>query len=410
MKKAAASALVVAALVGLSAPAATATATGDASPRKLPLLQRPDLSYVGAFLLPASSLDRTSFSYGGTSLAFNPARNSLFLVGHDWYQLTAEVSIPPLAKRSVPGALRRAKFIQRFADATAGIAVPTGQDGNKVGGLLVYDGRLYGTTYVYYDAAGRQAVSHWVRPTTSLTSGQASGLDQVGSLGAGFVSGYMAEIPPPWRTLFGGPALTGNCCLAIISRTSYGPALFAFDPAAVGVANPVPATPLLYYPSTHPTIGNWSDSWNPSRGIFFNGATVIRDVVFPAGSRSVLFIGTQGTGPFCYGEGTSDHSLAGQRAPDGADYCYDPDGSSKGTHAYPYVSQVWAYDANDLLAVRSGRKRPWAVRPYATWPLSLPFGASGIGGAAYDPRSARIYVSQQHGNGTDPVIHAFRVR
>jgi hypothetical protein len=401
MRKVAASALVAAALVGMSATPA---------PQKLRLLQRSDLTYVGAFALPASSVDRTSFSYGGTSLAYNPARNSLFLVGHDWYQQTAEVSIPPALKRPAPGALRRAAFIQPFADGSAGSTVPTGQDGNKVGGLLVYGGRLYGTTYVYYDAAGKQVVSHWVRPTTSLTGGEATGLYRVGGLGAGFVSGYMTVIPPAWAGRFGGPALTGNCCLSIISRTSYGPALFTFDPAAVGVASPVPATPLVYYPSTHPTIGNWSDSWNPARGIFFNGATTIRDVVFPAGSRSVLFFGTQGTGPFCYGEGTSDKSLAGTKAPDGADYCYDPDGSSKGTHAYPYVSEVWAYDANDLLAVRGGRKRPWAVRPYAAWRLTLPFGASGIGGAAYDLRSGRIYVSQQYGNGTDPVIHVFRIR
>src|SRR5206468_3120171 len=119
------------------------------------------------------------------------------------------------------------------------------------------------------DAAGKQVVSHWVRPTTSLSTGRASGLYRVGRLGAGVVSGYLAEIPVAWRALFGGPALTGNCCLAIISRTSYGPAAFVFDPADLGRADPVPARPLVYYPSPHPAIGNWSDSWNPERGILF---------------------------------------------------------------------------------------------------------------------------------------------
>jgi hypothetical protein len=74
------------------------------------------------------------------------------------------------------------------------------------------------------------------------------------------------------------------------------------------------------------------------------------------------------------------------------------------------VPEVWAYDAGDLLAVRRGRRRPWQVRPYATWALHLPFGSGRIGGAAYDPRAGSIYVSQQYGNGTDPVVHLFEVR
>ena len=50
----------------------------------------------------------------------------------------------------------------------------------------------------------------------------------------------------------------------------------------------------------------------------------------------------QGTGTFCYGEGAT---------------CNDPTDSSKGNHAYPYQYQVWAYDANDLAAVKAGSKQ-----------------------------------------------------
>jgi hypothetical protein len=94
------------------------------------------------------------------------------------------------------------------------------------------------------------------------------------------------------------------------------------------------------------------------------------DALFPRGTRSVLFFGTQGTGTFCYGEGTADKSLVGKPTSDGSTWCYDPDGSSKGTHAYPYVAEVWAYDVAELAAVHRGAK---------------------------------------FGNGTDPVIHAFKV-
>jgi hypothetical protein len=172
----------------------------------------------------------------------------------------------------------------------------------------------------------------------------------------------------------------------------------------------VPDTPLVYYPAKHPTIGGWSDSWNPGAGILFNGSTVVRGLVFPEGSRSLLFFGTQGTGPFCYGEGSKNPADTGKPVGDGAEWCYDPDAGSKGVHGYPYVATVWAYDANDLLAVKKGQKRPWSVRPYATWALKLPFPSAQIGGAAYDASTGTIYVSQQFGNGSDPVIVAFKTR
>jgi hypothetical protein len=381
----------------------------SAAPASLPLLHASNLVYRGAFLLPAQVSDKQTFAYGGTALAYDPSRHGLFVVGHDWYELTAEVSIPAPVKSATVGALHRARFLQPFADATGGQLDTTGGDTNKIGGQLVVGGRLVGSVYVYYDAAGKQVVSHFARSSTSLSSGSVSGLVRVGALGAGMVSGYMTEVPPEWRALLGGPALTGNCCIPIISRTSFGPAAFAFDPAALAGTAAVRAAPLVYYPAAHTTIGAWDASWNPSGGVFFGGGTTIRGVVFPRGTRSVLFFGTQGTGPFCYGEGTADKSLVGKPTSDGSTWCYDPDGSSKGTHAYPYVAEVWAYDAAQFAAVHRGARRPWQVKPYATWQLRLPFGSGQIGGAAYDASSGTIYVSQQFGNGTDPVIHAFKV-
>jgi hypothetical protein len=379
------------------------------APPAQPRLTAPELVYRGAFLLPAQVSDRKTFAYGGTALAYNPAHHSLFAVGHDWYQLTAEVTIPRPLRSSSLRALRRSHFRQPFTDATDGKIDATGGTNNKIGGQLVYRGRLYGSVYVYYDASGSQVVSHWVRPSTSLAGPRASGLYRVGKLGAGLVSGFMAEVPPSWRSLLGGPALTGNCCIPIISRTSFGPAAFAFDPLTLGRGRRVGDTPLVYYPAEHPTLGAWDATWNPAAGILFNGATTIRGLVFPRGTRSVLYFGTQGTGPFCYGEGTDQRSLAGTPTPDGTTWCFDPEDSSKGTHAYPYVPEVWAYDARSLLAVRRGRREPWQVKPYATWKLRLPFGSDRIAGAAYDPVAGLIYVSQQYGNGPEPVIHVFKV-
>jgi hypothetical protein len=170
-----------------------------------------------------------------------------------------------------------------------------------------------------------------------------------------------------------------------------------------------PTVALLYYTGDHTTLGDWDQDWNPGAGEYYNGNTSIKDVIFPAGSSTVLFVGTQGTGPFCYGEGTDNPALDGQPAGDGVIYCYDPDDSSKGTHGYPYVAEVWAFDAHDLAAVAAGTKEPWDVTPYEVWTLPLPYDSGRIGGAAYDASNGLLYVSQQHANDEDPVVEVFKI-
>ena len=366
----------------------------------LPLVQLSNLVYQGAFRIPQGPTDQTSFRYGGTALGYNPANNSLFMVGHDWYQRGAEISIPPIINSTNINSLNTATLLQQFADATEGKLSqinPSDPNPKKVGGQLVYGGKLYLTGYSYYDGSGSQTFSHFVSGTNLSVSNDAQGPYQIGNW-AGIVSGYMTNIPPEWQPLFGGPALTGNCCLSIISRTSLGPAASVFNPSDVGVKNPVPATPVVYYDINHPTLGACDTSYAQ----YFNCSTQIRGLVFPGGTRSVLFWGSQGTGAWCYGTGGSS----------GGD-CYDPANSYKGGHAYPYVYQVWAYDANDLLAVKKGQKNPWDIRPYAVWNYNLPFenpsDLHDVGGAAYDPATQKIYVSQMCEDGCNPIIHVFKV-
>ena len=45
--------------------------------------------------------------------------------------------------------------------------------------------------------------------------------------------------------------------------------------------------------------------------------------------------------------------------------------------------QVWAYNANDLLAVKNGTLQPWQVQPYDVWKFNVPVLRS-----AAAPRSA----------------------
>jgi hypothetical protein len=362
-----------------------------------PLVQQADMVYKGAFRVPLNTNGSSNFNYGGTAVAYNPANRSLFMIGSDPDQASAEISIPALVNGTSISQLNTATFLQGFADPTEGKLQqinPSDPNPQKVGAQLVYNSKLYLAAYSYYDGGDTQSTSHFVRPLSLSTSGKVQGPYRVGNVSPSFVSGYMGLIPTEWQASFGGPALTGGCCLAIISVQSNGPSAVVFDPANIGMANPVPGTEVLGYPYGH-EVGPGE---NTANGIF-DLSTRIRGVVFPAGTRSVLFFGRTGVGPYCYGLGSE---------------CGDPAWSYKGTHNYPYVTQVWAYDANDLLAVKSGAKQPYAVQPYATWTLNLPFSASDddhlIGGAAFDPATKMIYISQLCKDGNcGPIIHAYQL-
>jgi Bacterial Ig domain len=398
---------------------ATAPTPPPPDPATEPLVQAANLAYEGAFRLPAgffpgSTLtqwesDRSTFDFGGTALAFNPQNNSLFVVGYDEAQLTAEVDIPAavdVSGQALPSldSLLTATVRQNFADVTDSLRDTVHPSGTakKIGGLLPYNGQLYATAYESYDAFfPQQIVSHFISPLDLNVTGDVRGPFQVGgTLGvqgfAGFIDGYFGVVPAEWQPLLGGPVLNGNCCLSIITRTSYGPAASTIDPAQIGTVDPAPATSLLYYPQDHHTLGDWNVTSE------FFGDAQAKGVVFPKGSRSVLFFGWKGTGPFCYDDGPT------------APLCTDPVWPYKGAHAFPYVYFVWAYDANDLAKVKSGLLNPWDVVPYAGWSLTLPFAADDImhriEGATYDPATNRIFVTQAHGDGDRPLVHVFTVR
>jgi hypothetical protein len=348
----------------------------------LPLLSQSDLAYLGAFHVPHQDNLGNSLGYSGHALGIDPSRNGLFFGGHDWYQLLCEIGIPEGIDLN-----QTAPILQDCTDVTEGNLDRIDVEGIKLGGTLVYDGRLIVSAYSYYDADGSQTLSHFVSGLDLSASGDIQGPYQVGDW-AGIVSGYMTTTPLDWQAALGGPALTGNCCLPIVSRTSYGPAVSVFDPDQVSSLEPAPAVPLLYYPSDHP-LADWD-----ATSLYFNGSTHIVGVAFPAGTRSVFFFGRQGTGQFCYGTGEE---------------CNDPADSSKGTHAYPYIHQVWAYDALDLQAVKDGEKQPWEVQPYALWHLTEmdASGSATIAGAAHDPLSGRVYLTERFGE--EPAVHVYQI-
>ena len=367
-----------------------------------------DLLYKGAFRLPAERLNDDGFAAGGQALAFNPRDRSLF-VSSDAGRV-AEVTIPSPAVDVNAHALPLATYLQGFADPTEGRLREIATSGVQITSLLVHNGRLYGTASIYYDALNEQRYSHFAR-SLRLTEKSFQGWTQVWeSRMTGFVSGSLAAVPAEWQPSLGGAMVSGQCCMPIISRTSWGPAAFAFDPAEIGrrVAN---ASPLLYYTQEHPTLGPWRGSNER-----FGQTTEVGGLVIVNGTRTALYFGRNGLGDACYGAGTADKSKVGTTDADGTTYCFDPTSPYKGTHAYPYRYQIWAYDLTDFAAVKAGRKRPWNVEPYAIWPLEFPTvePRTIIGGVSYDAARQTIYVAQRYADRDEyesrPLIHAFQIR
>lgn len=206
-------------------------------------------------------------------------------------------------------------------------------------------------------------------------------------------------MPPSLQTALGGAALTGNAALAVIARTSLGPSVASFNPLALS-----DALELVSYPLAHPSLGPWG-----AANAYFGSSDSVKGVAVPERFGSVLFFGRHGA-TFCYGESTPDPSLAGTTNPaDGATYCNDPTSMYKGTHGYPYSAYVWMYDINDLIAVRTGHTNPWDIRPAAVWTLPQLITAN-VGGAAYDPATKRLFISEMFREGSLPIVHVYLVQ
>ncbi|MGF1580087.1 MAG: Ig-like domain-containing protein [Gemmataceae bacterium] len=356
---------------------------------QLPLVGEEDLVYLGAFNGPSDEYSgyRMTLWSGGTAPAYNPANDSLFLVGHDHSQAIAEISIPEqLVISSDPDQLPTASILQPFRQIWPDLPnTSTLDSSSKIGGLLVVDDQLIGTFYEYYDGNASARRSHFRLDSLDLSRANVEGLFQVGNVNAGHLAGYMAEIPSEWQEALGAEYLTGLGGLSVAARASNGPSAFGFDPNALG-ANAIPATPYVDYPLEHRLGGG-----------LYNGTTKIRGVFFAPETRSVLFFGRHGLGDICYGTGAD---------------CNDPYYGSKGYHSVGgnYAYYVWAYDVDDFVDVKNGVKEPWEIEPYDTWALDLPTstGNGKLLGTAFDPSSGRLFVSQ-HRSGYGPVIHVYEV-
>jgi hypothetical protein len=387
-------------LVFMFSPAAVAQTTA-------PLMQASDISYIGRFALPNGGSEPATYNYGGYAMGFYKkpdGTKTLYLSGHVYgpgyfgqVQVPADSQLKPFSTSY--SSLTTATVLQSITDAMEGHGnIENNGSPNWAMGILAYNNRLIITAVNSYSV--NNTGGHVVRDTLTLSgTGHVKPTSGVYSMTGGAnqrsIAGYMFPIPTAWRALLGGPAMTGECCLSIISTTSGGPALTVFDPDQVGVTNPIPGINVLKYPT--PTTPVSCPTEGACQSNVFNLTSRVLGGGFVPNTRTVFFVEGHGTGPYCYGTGPE---------------CNDPImPDEKGPHAYPYRYQLLAYDANDLLAVKNGTKQPFQVQPYnATSPWVLPqftnYHPQGSA-AAFDPETGRLYIRVEAA--TNPVIDVFQI-
>jgi serine/threonine protein kinase len=365
-------------------------------PKEVKLLRKSNLQYLGAFRVPNYYDGTDEMSYSSGQIAYNSVNKSLFMTAHG--PSVGEFSIPDPVKSDNLGRLNTAKTLQKWVNVARRFPTPLADasDGTNLGGIIVVDGKVIGTAYAYYSGAQKQTTSHFVLDSLKLADAKVTGLFAV--RGGRAAAGCMAAVPGEWREALGCPHLTGLTGVPIISTTSAGPCAIGFDPAALKADATAPGTTFVYYPQGK-ELGAYTGPANP----IWSGTANVTGVVFVPGTRSVLFFGRTGTNHAGYGE-------PGEWG--------DPHDGGKGPHSLngEYAAQVWAYDANDFVAVKKGKVKSHEVVPYDVWNFTAPFGGGewNLGGAAFDPESNRLYlpflnVDTQAERSSLPVVQVFEV-
>jgi hypothetical protein len=411
-------------------------AAGD--PTGLPLLYASNVTdparRIGAFVAPGTINGYTHWRALG--FAFNPAggggAGSFFAGVRGGPMAVTEYSNPTPSASTTLSALPVADIIQTPAridnNTLEGINSPPTTSSTGLKGLLVHAGRLIVTAANDYDAGGNQVKSHWSRPLTLADTSTVYGPVRVeGPVNPGWtgdwttgpfwprwVGGPMCDIPAEWQSVMGGPCLTMGKPISIDGSYSNGPTCSVFDPTDItGSGVTITDASLLV---GYKRYGRLLDPHPEDMGYTVTNATwaptsQIGGIVWVPGTRSVLFFGSHGTGRSTYGTpGQTD--ITGQ-------VIVDPTSGDQGDHAWPYVYKVWAYDANDLLAVKNGTRNPSSLDPYATWEFTTPTGPvpnwlHRVAGAAFDPATDRLYIKlmdQWTVDAFEPrsIVHVFQV-
>ena len=387
-------------------------ASAQVDPSSLPLFDMEDMTYAGAFRLPADMFGASSLNYAEGPIAYHPANHSLFIVGHTHHQAIAEFKIPELIRsESLTDLQISDRPLQMFSSVLDRVSGGNPQAIDRIGGLICIETEL-GTeilvnAYEYYDAPADNSHSTFViRDAFNLSNANIEGFFSMGD-NAAHKSGWLSEIPEAWQATLGGTYITGHASgIPIIGRASVGPSAFVFDPyEVVGTSSSTSAittSTLLDFSLDHPLHVDLSNDTR-ANGIWTHLSRAVYGFIVP-GTRSYMTIGYSGghASGVCYKCTQNNGNVCGGYcAPDTADYSL----------------YYWLWDVNDLAAVLNSNIEAYSVLPYAYGPFETPFASpsNAIGGATFDAATGLLYMTIQQADGLQgefnnpPVVAAYQV-
>ncbi|MBX3271175.1 MAG: hypothetical protein KF729_12990 [Sandaracinaceae bacterium] len=380
-----------------------------------------DFEYAGAFRIAGGTHGASSTDFAIGTLGYCPdhgPNGSFYLAGFRPDAMVAEFALPPslgtgTELSELPVVDRALQGFQPILDAGGN---PERLD--MITGMLWVDGDLVVNANVWYDAGGEVADT-----TLIVRGGVLDGtIDGYFRLeGAALAAGFMAPLPPEWHGPLGGPALVGWASnYSIISRYSVGPSLYTFDPSALVAAAPaardVPTRRHQVYPHSGGRFLDPRAVESQCEALDDEGTTVCE----PGARASALW---NWLATAMYGfvvPGTRTYALFGSLGGSETGIGYkirQDDGNLCGGFcargARDHSNYYWFFDLNEILAA----EEPWAPRPYAYGPWSVPFDGDGqhhISGGAYAPDRGLLYLTL-YGAGqvgmfdVPPVVVAYRV-
>lgn len=395
------------------------------------LIYKKNFSYLGAFRVPVAA-GANPLNWSGTDNASaaravfyradgNGGLGSLILSGRNADTPSAyltEISIPTtLDTTGVVASMTRASFLTPspyFFDVTSGqmadITSPPGDpNGIASQAAFIYNGNIYQNYKSSYQSTAVN--TYFKRSGTSLNAGTTSGpyrfaygtLDG-NTLSANWFGGPACAIPSAYQASLGGPMLQGNWQMSNPEPEGYGPFLSVFDPDSLNSTNS-PNQVVLGYSTAHPMTTTATFAYSDwQRSISY-----ISGMAFPSGSKSVLMAGVYGAGRRQYGNPFFiDESNNGLIYP----------GANKGWHSYPRYYAVYAFNADDLVAVKAGTKNPYDVTPYALWSIEFPGQDSYLFNGAncsmcFDDANKRMFFFERESPRAaavaEPIIHVFQM-
>lgn len=355
----------------------------------LPLLHLSDIRYQGAFRLPASTYGASSLNYSEGPLEYNRANHSVFIVGHAQQQNIAEFAVPKIINSTALADLAMASApLQSFTPVLDRAIGGNPQSLDRIGGMELVEtasGRqLVINAYEYYDAPGDNTQTTLIaRNSDSLAGSIMDGYYTFQGC-AGHTSGWISPIPSQWQSKLGGDYITGQSSgIPIISRTSVGPSAFAFVMSSLTggtVPDPVAIAKLLDFNLVHPLHSDLSNITG-ANDIWTHLSRVVYGFIVP-GTRTYLTIGNSGghASGVCYKCTQNNGNTCGG-------YCAND--------ADDYAHYYWLWDVNDLVAVKKGAKKSYAVRPYEYGEFPTPFATNSFGGGSFDPDTGTLFLTVQ---------------